>query len=128
VREFEFTFVVDGQDGRLARGHSLSTAGITNEPFAWAISADNKLILGADTDGYFQMTALIAKHADHFAVPRGANNRDARFGLREKVVGLVHFFTFPIGLMPARAARSTNSTPYCIAAWLPRGRANELHV
>jgi hypothetical protein len=58
VREFEFTFVVDGQDGRLARGHSLSTAGITDEPFAWAISADNKLILGADTDGYFQMTVM----------------------------------------------------------------------
>jgi hypothetical protein len=30
--------------------------------------------------------------------------------------------------MPARAARPTNSTPYCIAAWLPRGRTNELHV
>ena len=24
---------------------------ITNEPFAWAISADNKSIVGADTDG-----------------------------------------------------------------------------
>jgi hypothetical protein len=34
----------------------LSTVGITNEPFAWAISADNKSIVGADTDGYFQMT------------------------------------------------------------------------
>jgi hypothetical protein len=50
--------VVDGQDGRLAWGHSLSTAAGTNEPFAWAISADNKLIIGADTDGYFQMTVM----------------------------------------------------------------------
>ena len=58
VRDFEFTFVVDRQDGRLAWGHSLSTVGITNEPFAWAISADNKLIVGADTDGYFQMTVM----------------------------------------------------------------------
>jgi len=28
----------------------LSAVGITNEPFAWAISADNKSIVGADTD------------------------------------------------------------------------------
>jgi hypothetical protein len=34
VRDFEFTFVVDGQDGRLAWGHSLSTVASTNEPFA----------------------------------------------------------------------------------------------
>ena len=60
VRDFEFTFVVDGQDGRLAWGHSLSTAFRTNEPFAWAISADNKTIIGADTDGYYQMTVLSA--------------------------------------------------------------------
>jgi hypothetical protein len=52
VRDFEFTFVVDGQDGRLAWGHSLSTAATTNEPFGWAISADNKTIIGVDTDGY----------------------------------------------------------------------------
>ena len=47
--------MVDGQDGR---GHSLSTAAGTNEPFAWAISTDNKLIIGADTDGYFQMAVM----------------------------------------------------------------------
>jgi hypothetical protein len=58
VRDFEFTFVVDGQDGRLAWGHSLSTSASTNEPFAWAISADNKSIIGADTDGYYQMTVM----------------------------------------------------------------------
>lgn len=64
VRDFEFTFVVDGQDGRLAWGHSLSTAASTNEPFAWAISADNKSIIGADTDGYFQMTILSPDRRD----------------------------------------------------------------
>jgi hypothetical protein len=58
VREVEFTFVVDGQDGRLAWGHSLSTVASTNEPFAWAISADNKSIIGADTDGHYQMTVM----------------------------------------------------------------------
>ena len=50
--------MVDGQDGRLAWGHSLSTVASTNEPFAWAISADNKSIIGADTDGYYQMTVM----------------------------------------------------------------------
>ena len=35
VRDFEFTFVVDGQDGRLLWGHSFSSAATTNEPFAW---------------------------------------------------------------------------------------------
>lgn len=58
VRDFEFTFVVDGQDGRIAWGHSLSTNASTNEPFAWAISADNKSIIGADTDGHFQMNVI----------------------------------------------------------------------
>ena len=58
VREYDFTFVVDGQDGRLAWGHSASAAATTNEPFAWAISADNKSIVGADTDGYFLLTVL----------------------------------------------------------------------
>ena len=49
LRDFEFTFVVDGQDGRLAWGHSLSTAATTN-----------KSIIGVDTDGYFRMTVLSA--------------------------------------------------------------------
>lgn len=60
VREYEFSFVVDGQDGRLAWGHSLSTIATTNEPFAWAIANDNKTIVGADTDGYFHLTVLSA--------------------------------------------------------------------
>ncbi len=58
VRDFEFTFVVDGQDGRLAWGHSFSSVATTQEPFGWAISADTKSIIGADTDGHFQMTVL----------------------------------------------------------------------
>ena len=35
-----------------------SPGGTTNEPFAWAISADNKSVVGADADGYFQMTVM----------------------------------------------------------------------
>jgi hypothetical protein len=46
------------EDGRLAWGHSLSTVASTSEVFAWAISADNKAVVGADTDGYFQVTVM----------------------------------------------------------------------
>jgi hypothetical protein len=58
VRDFEFTFVVDGQEGQLLWGHSFSSIATTNEPFAWAISSDNKTIVGADTDGYFQLVVM----------------------------------------------------------------------
>jgi hypothetical protein len=56
VREIEATYVVEGQDGRVAWGHSASAVADTKEPFAWAIAADNKTILGADMDGYFNIT------------------------------------------------------------------------
>ena len=58
VRDIEATYVVDGQDGRLAWGHSSSTAANTQEPFAWAIASDNKTIMGADLDGYFRITLV----------------------------------------------------------------------
>ncbi len=58
VREIETTYVVEGQDGRVAWGHSSSTAAPTNEPFAWAIASDNWSIVGADMDGYFRITLL----------------------------------------------------------------------
>ena len=57
VRESEFTMVVEGQDGRLAWGHNFSkVAPDTKEPFAWAITADGKTIIGTDTDGYYNIT------------------------------------------------------------------------
>lgn len=58
VRDIEATYVVDGQDGRLVWGRSSSAVADTKEPFAWAISSDNKTIIGADMDGYFQITLL----------------------------------------------------------------------
>jgi hypothetical protein len=58
VRDIEMTDVVEGQDGRLAWGKSFSAAAKTDEPFAWAISSDNKSIVGADADGYFRITLL----------------------------------------------------------------------
>lgn len=58
VRELETTHVVDGQDGRVAWGRSASNVTDKKEPFAWAISSDNKTIVGADLDGYFRITLL----------------------------------------------------------------------
>jgi hypothetical protein len=58
LRDIEATYVVDGQEGRLVWGRSSSTAGNTQEPFAWAIASDNKTIVGADMDGYFRITLI----------------------------------------------------------------------
>ncbi len=58
VHEIETTYVVKGQDGRVAWRHSSSTAAPTNESFACAIASDNRSIVGADMDGYFRVTLL----------------------------------------------------------------------
>jgi hypothetical protein len=58
VRDFDFTFVVEGQDHQLAWGYSFSAVAADHVPFAWAISADNKSIIGANTHGNFQMTVM----------------------------------------------------------------------
>jgi hypothetical protein len=58
VRDIETTHVVEGQDGRVAWGRSSSAVADTKEPFAWAISSDNKSIVGSDLDGYFHITLL----------------------------------------------------------------------
>jgi hypothetical protein len=58
VRDIAMTLVVEGQDGRLAWGRSSSANADTKEPFAWAMSADNKSLIGSDTDGSFRITLL----------------------------------------------------------------------
>ncbi len=60
VRDYEFTFVVEGQEGRLAWGHNSSSVAATHEPFAWAISADGKTVVGSDTDGSYFLTVQSA--------------------------------------------------------------------
>jgi hypothetical protein len=50
VRDIEVTYIVEGQEGRLAWGSSSSTTADTKEPFAWAMSTDNRSIIGADAD------------------------------------------------------------------------------
>ena len=58
VRDFEFTFVIEGQEGRLAWGRNFSSAANTNEPLALAIAADGKTVIGADTEGFYHITLL----------------------------------------------------------------------
>jgi hypothetical protein len=58
VRDIEMTVLVEGQDGRLAWGRSSSANADTKEPFAWAMSSDNKSIIGSDMDGSFRITLL----------------------------------------------------------------------
>src|ERR1700751_435007 len=57
VRDIEMTRLVEGQDGRLAWGRSSSANADTKEPFAWAMSEDNKSIVGSDSDGSFTLLA-----------------------------------------------------------------------
>ena len=56
VREVRFTYTVRGQDDRVVWGTFSSPS--HEEPFAWAISRDNRSVLGADTDGEHRLTVL----------------------------------------------------------------------
>ena len=58
VRDLDVTHTVVGQEGRLIWGTTSSTNNDSKEPFAWALSSDNKTILGADTDGYYRITIM----------------------------------------------------------------------
>jgi hypothetical protein len=71
VREIEATYIVEGQDGRLAWGRSSSAVADTKEPFAWAIASDNKSIFGADLDGYFGITLLTPDRMEKCYVQNG---------------------------------------------------------
>jgi hypothetical protein len=71
VRDIEATHTVEGQDGRLAWGHSSTTVADTKEPFAWVISSDNKSIIGSDMDGYFRITLISADRMEKCYVHNG---------------------------------------------------------
>ena len=73
VRDIEATYVVEGQDGRVAWGRSSSTAADTKEPFAWAIASDNKSIIGADMDGYFRITLVSPDRIEKCYVHNGVS-------------------------------------------------------
>jgi hypothetical protein len=73
VRDIEATYVVEGQDGRLVWGRSASAVADTKEPFAWAISSDNKTIVGADMDGYFHITLVSPDRMEKCYVHNGTS-------------------------------------------------------
>lgn len=58
MRDLTVTHTVLGQDDRLVWGTTSSANNDSKEPFAWALAADNKTIVGADTDGYYRITLL----------------------------------------------------------------------
>jgi hypothetical protein len=60
VRDLEVTHTVTGQDGRLIWGTTSSANNDSKEPFGWALAADNRTIIGADTDGYYRITIVSA--------------------------------------------------------------------
>ena len=88
VRDIEATYVVEGQDGRLVWGRSASAVADTKEPFAWAISSDNKTIVGADLDGYFLITLVspdrMEKSYTHYAVCGGKSVVDTCHAMDRK--------------------------------------------
>jgi hypothetical protein len=71
LRDIEATHIVEGQEGRLAWGRSSSAVADTQEPFVWAIAGDNKSILGADVDGYFQITLMAPDRMEKCHVHNG---------------------------------------------------------
>jgi hypothetical protein len=77
VRDLQVTHTVTGQDGRLLWGTTSSANNDSKEPFAWALSADNKTILGADTDGYYRITLISADRLEKCYAQSAASNRHA---------------------------------------------------
>jgi hypothetical protein len=77
VRDLDVTHTVEGQEGRLIWGTTSSANNDSKEPFAWALSSDNKTILGADTDGYYLVTIKSADRIEKCYVQSGVSPRRA---------------------------------------------------
>jgi hypothetical protein len=73
VRDIATTHVVEGQDGRVAWGRSSSAVADTKEPFAWALTNDNRSIIGADLDGYFRITLITPDRMEKCYVHNGTS-------------------------------------------------------
>jgi len=84
VGEIEVTYVVEGQEGRLLWGRSSSTVADTKEPFAWAMTSDNRSIVGADLDGYFLITLITPERMEKCYVHNGTSPS-------RSVVAICHF-------------------------------------
>ena len=77
VRDLEVTHTVVGQDGPLIWGTTSSANNDSKEPFAWALSQDNKTIVGADTDGYYRITILSADQIEKCYAQSALGSRQA---------------------------------------------------
>jgi hypothetical protein len=77
VRDLQVTHTVTGQDGRLLWGTTSSANNDSKEPFAWALSANNRTILGADTDGYYRITIMSPDRIEKCYAQSGASTRHA---------------------------------------------------
>jgi hypothetical protein len=77
VRDFEVTHTVASQDGPLIWGTTSSANNDSKEPFAWALSQDNKTIVGADTDGYYRITILSADQIEKCYAQSALGSRHA---------------------------------------------------
>jgi hypothetical protein len=73
VRDVEATHVVEGQEGRVAWGRSSTALADEKEPFAWALSSDNRTITGADLDGYFRITLITSDRMEKCYVHNGTS-------------------------------------------------------
>jgi hypothetical protein len=77
IRDLEVTHTVTGQDGRLIWGTTSSANNDSKEPFAWALAADNRSILGADTDGYYRITIVSADRIERCYAQSATGPRQA---------------------------------------------------
>jgi hypothetical protein len=73
VRDVSATHIVEGQDGRVAWGRSSSAVADQKEPFVWALTNDNRSIIGADLDGYFRITLINPNRMEKCYVHNGTS-------------------------------------------------------
>ena len=73
VRDVTATHIVEGQDGRVAWGRSSTAVADQKEPFVWALTNDNRSIIGADLDGYFRITLITPDRMEKCYVHNGTS-------------------------------------------------------
>jgi hypothetical protein len=73
VRDVSATHIVEGQDGRVAWGRSSTAVADQKEQFVWALTNDNRSIVGADLDGYFRITLITPDRMEKCYVHNGTS-------------------------------------------------------
>lgn len=77
IRDLDVSHTVLGQEGNLIWGTTSSANNDNKEPFAWALSSDNRTILGADTDGYYRISIVAADRIEKCYVQDRTGPRQA---------------------------------------------------